>query len=123
MPSFGNRSKERLLTCHQDLQKIMLDAIGVMDFTILCGHRGEEEQNEAFTNGKSNAQWPFSKHNKLPSHAVDIAPWPIDWEDTERFARLAGIIEGIAFKHDIEIKWGGDFKSIKDMPHIELVRP
>jgi len=121
MPSFSNKSKERLMSCDNSIQKILLDAIGVMDFTVLCGHRGEEDQNKAFEDGKSNAKWLESKHNYMPSRAVDIAPYPIDWEDTERFARLVGVIQGIAFKHNIKIRCGMDFNSIKDYPHIELV--
>lgn len=121
MPSFSNRSKERLMTCHAKLQEIMLDAIAIKDFSVLCGHRGEEEQNKAFDSGNSKAQWPFSKHNRLPSHAVDIVPYPLDWDDTEDFAELAGIIKAIAHTKGIPIRWGGDFKSIKDMPHFELI--
>jgi len=121
MASFSNRSKKRLLTCDGRLQKILFDAISVMDFTILCGHRGEVEQNKAFEGGNSNAKWLESKHNYLPSKAVDIAPWPIDWNDTESFARLVGVVQGIAFKHGVTIRCGMDFTSIKDYPHIELV--
>jgi len=91
-----------------------------MDFVVLCGYRGGEEQNELYRQGKSNAKWEQSKHNFEPSLAVDIAPYPIDWNNTERFAQLAGVMKGVAYKEDIRIIWGGDFKSIKDMPHFEL---
>lgn len=121
MPKFSNISKAHLITCHDDLQIICTQAIAVMDFTVLCGWRGEEEQNELYRQGKSNAMFGQSKHNFLKSKAVDLAPYPIDWDNKERFARLAGIIEAIAYKNDIKIKWGGDFKSIVDMPHFELM--
>ena len=121
MARFGKRSQERLNTCHNDLQKICNEAIKIYDFTIICGHRGEEAQNEAYNTGASNAKFGQSKHNKVPSEAIDVAPYPIDWNDTERFARLAGIIQAVAFEENIPIRWGGDFKNLKDMPHFELV--
>lgn len=120
MPKFGSRSKQRLSECHPKLQEIMNEVIKIMDITILCGHRGEEEQNKAFNEGKSQLKYPQSKHNKKPSLAVDVAPYPIDWNDLERFNRMCGIIEGIAHMKGIRIRLGRDF-SFKDYPHIELV--
>lgn len=119
---FGKKSLEILGSCHSDLQKLMMTVMrkGIMDFTIIQGYRGEEEQNKAFKEGKSNAMFGQSKHNTTPSQAVDIAPYPIDWEDTERFALLAGVVLSTAQELDIELRWGGHFKSIKDMPHFEL---
>lgn len=120
MPKFGKKSKERLATCHQDLQDIMNDLIEVMDVSIICGHRGKEEQNKAFNEGNSKLQYPNSKHNKSPSLAVDVVPYPIDWNNLVAFERMCGIIEGIAYKRGIKIRLGRDF-SFKDFPHIELV--
>ena len=120
MPSFGRTSTQRLATCDPRLQEICHKAIKIMDFSVICGHRGKEAQDKAYRTGKSKAQYPNSQHNKAPSLAMDLAPWPIDWNDRERFARLAGIIETIAFTKNIKLKWGGDFKSISDMPHFEI---
>jgi hypothetical protein len=52
--------------------------VSPIDFKILCGHREEKEQNEAFNKGNSKLKWPQSKHNSLPSLAVDIAPFPVN---------------------------------------------
>ena len=120
MYSFSRRSEERLATCHPDLQKVLHTAIRIMDFTVLQGHRGKEEQNEMVRRGVSQLRYPHSNHNTSPSHAVDIAPWPIDWEDTERFAELAGVVKACAHFHGVKLGWGGDWKSFKDMPHFEL---
>ena len=38
--------------------------------------------------GRSKLSWLESKHNCEPSRAVDIAPYPIDWDDRERFSHL-----------------------------------
>jgi len=121
MPHFGRLSLSRLETCDRRLRMICEEAIKVMDFSVLCGHRDKEAQNKAFKDGNSNAEYPASKHNQIPSQAVDIAPYPINWNDKERFARLAGIMEGIAHSKGIKICWGGDFESIVDMPHFQLV--
>lgn len=123
MYKFSDKSLKKLETCHDDLQRLMMMVMrkNIMDFTILEGYRGEEEQNRLKKEGKSNARYGQSKHNLNPSHAVDIAPYPIDWQDTERFALLAGIILSTAKDLGINIRWGGDFKSIKDMPHFELI--
>ncbi len=129
MPKFSKPSADRLATCHADLQRLCNEAIKHVDFTVLYGFRAREEQNQAYKEGKSNLQWPDSKHNQIPSLAVDIAPWPIDWSDTARFARLVGYVERIAEELGIRIRWGGDWNDnyrtkderLVDMPHIELV--
>lgn len=120
MYKFSKRSKDRLNTCHKDLKLIMNDLIKVMDVTILEGYRNEEKQNKAFSEGFSKLQYPNSKHNQNPSLAVDVAPYPIDWNNIKRFERMCGIIEGIALKRNIKIRLGRDF-SFKDYPHIELL--
>ena len=51
-------------------------------------------------------QYPNSKHNKLPSKAVDVAPYPIDWNDPDRFYHFAGYVRGIAEGMGIKIRWG-----------------
>jgi peptidoglycan L-alanyl-D-glutamate endopeptidase CwlK len=124
MANLSKKSRERLLSCDQKLQTIILEltgAIGDRDFIVLCGHRNKEEQTKAYDAGHSKAKWGQSKHNSLPSKGADIAPYPIDWNDTERFARLIGAAEAIAFKHNIKIRCGMDFNGFKDYPHIELI--
>jgi peptidoglycan LD-endopeptidase CwlK len=116
---FGKRSLEKLETCHEDLQAIANELIKELDVTILCGHRGEKEQNSAFINGKSKLQFPNSKHNKLPSLAIDIAPYPIDFGNIGKFLDMCKRVERIAEKLGVKIKLGRDF-SFKDYVHFEL---
>ena len=118
--AFGKKSLERLSQCHPDLQKIANELIKELDVSILCGFRGEKEQNQAFINGKSKLKWPRSKHNKTPSLAIDIAPYPIDWKNIGRFIDMCDRIKRIASELGIKIKQGREF-SFKDYPHTELV--
>jgi len=129
MPKIGQRSQERLDTCDPRLKLILEKAIEIYDFTVLQGHRNEKEQTDYFERGLSKVEYPNSKHNKFPSMAVDIAPYPIDWNDTKRFYFLAGIILTIAHENGIAIRWGGDWnrdynfddQKFNDLPHFEIV--
>lgn len=120
MFKFSKRSKSRLSTCDERLQIICNELILRMDVTILCGHRGEKEQNKAYNNGFSKLKFPHSKHNQFPSKAVDVAPYPVDWKNIRRFNEMCDIIQEIADQYNIKIKLGRDFNSFKDYPHVEL---
>lgn len=135
MPAYSVRSRERLSSCHKDLRMIFNAVIAHFDCTITQGHRGEAEQDAAYHSGKSQLPWPQSKHNKTPSMAVDVAPYPIDWQDIDRFRYFAGYVMGVADMLHAEgvithrLRWGGDFdrdtqlkdSNFVDMPHFELV--
>lgn len=116
---FGSKSRERLNTCDVQLQVLCEAVLQEMDITVLCGHRNEVDQNAAFKSGNSKVQFPNSKHNSFPSKAVDIAPYPTDWNDIKKFEEMCKLVERVAEKLGIEIKLGRDF-SFKDYPHIEL---
>jgi peptidoglycan L-alanyl-D-glutamate endopeptidase CwlK len=131
--SFNMKSKlsksslDKLMTCSGVLQTLMLKAINdercPCDFTIICGYRGEKEQNEAYTKGYSKLKYPNGKHNKYPSQAVDIMPYPINWnydDDMARIQELSEHIKTIAKENQIVIVWGGDWENFRDYPHWEL---
>ena len=134
MSSFGKTSTERVLTCHAVLQDLMKRVVARRDCMISCGHRNEEDQNEAFDKGFSKLKFPHSKHNKLPSMAVDVVPWPEKWSSKEAFDELALIIhEEWAKMSDLDkqgfkLRWGGDWdgdgdrtdQSFHDLPHWQL---
>ena len=128
MPKFGKKSMSKLETCHEDLQQVFYQVIKHFDCSVLEGHRGEELQNKYFNEGKSKVKFPKGKHNANPSNAVDVVPWPIDWDDTDRMYYFAGFVKGIAAMLDIPLRWGGDWNDntevkdtgFKDLPHFEL---
>ena len=121
MPSLGKRSKKNRDECHVELQGVLDEAINHFDFSIICGFRGREEQERAFAEGNSKAQWGQSKHNVSPSMAFDVIPYPLGFEaDDEDFYKMATYILGAASKRGVHLKWGGHFKSLKDLAHFEL---
>jgi peptidoglycan L-alanyl-D-glutamate endopeptidase CwlK len=120
MPTFGKLSLERLATCDPRLQDIAHAAIKRTDFSVACGYRGEQEQNEAFARGFSKLRFPESKHNIKPSKAMDLVPFPVNWKDIDGFKWLGKIVKEEAAKLHIKIRWGGDFVKWKDYPHFEL---
>lgn len=129
MPSFSNRSQARLDSCDARLVRVFGKVIGHFDCTVLCGHRGPEEQERAFREGRSKARWGQSLHNSKPSLAADVAPWPIDWNDRERFHYFAGFVLGVAAGMDIPLRSGADWdrdtevrdNRFDDLPHFEIV--
>lgn len=132
MASFGTKSKERLVTCHPDLQRVFNEVIKIRDCAIITGHRKETEQNEAFSSGNSEVEWPDSDHNSTPSNAVDVMPYysnkpHIHWNvhhdpvAMNELREFAGIVKGVAHVLGVKIKWGGNFKSFFDGPHWALV--
>lgn len=129
MPKFSSRSKEKLESCHVDIQVVFEGVIQFVDCTIIEGYRDEERQNEMFRTGKSQLTFPDGKHNSKPSKAVDAAPYPIDWKDRERATLFAGFVIGFARAMGIELRWGGDWdrdwqvkdNNFDDLWHFELV--
>ncbi len=128
MPSFSKISQQRLNTVDPRLRAVIVEVIKLYDFSVICGHRGKEKQDAAVAAGMSKVNYPDSKHNTVPSKAIDIAPYPIDWNDRERFVYLAGMVKGVAHCRGLKVRWGGDFnqdgdlhnQSFIDLPHFEV---
>lgn len=118
---YSKKSIERIEECDERLQLIAYELIHRMDVSVLCGHRNKKDQDAAFAAGKSRLRWPNGKHNKWPSQAIDIAPYPINWNNIKRFEVMLKHVTDIAKELKIKIRLGRDFKSLKDYPHVELV--
>jgi len=108
-------SQERLSTCCPEIQLLFKRVLYYIDYTVACGFRGEEDQDKAFADGFSKVKWPNSKHNKLPSEAIDIYPYVNgrmvngDEEgDREQIIYNAGYIKCLAKILGINICWFGD---------------
>ena len=128
MPSFGRESQYHLRTVEPRLQALFERVVEGYDCKVLCGYRGQTEQHAAFVGGYSTLDWPDGKHNQYPSRAVDIAPYPVDWEDAPRFYHFAGFVEAVALDMGLSLRWGGDWDSdrdfsdqtFNDLTHFEL---
>ncbi len=60
---------------------------------------------------------------------MDVAPYPIDWNDTKRFYMFVGYVLRTAQEMGIDVRTGADWDSdfdvldqtFNDLPHWELV--
>ena len=128
MPRFGKRSRSRLSTCDDRLQDLFKEVVKHFDCSVIQGHRGKADQNKAFDEGRSKLRYPDGNHNATPSKAVDVAPYPIDWSDRDRFHYFSGFVLGIASQMGLKIRWGGDWdrdtqvkdNKFDDLPHFEI---
>ena len=129
MPAFSRASRRRLATCDERLQRVLRQAIRHVDFAVIEGHRSAKRQEALYRKGASQLRAGQSKHNAMPSLAVDVAPWPIDFRDRERFCYLAGFLMAIAAREGIRLRWGGDWDGdglladnrFDDLGHFELI--
>ena len=128
MYRFGKKSKERLSTCDERLQKVFNEVIKYVDCSVLEGYRNKERQERFFKEGKSKVHYPNGNHNSNPSNAVDVTPYPVNWADRERQTLFAGFVLGLARGMGIRLRWGGDWNmnfdvkdnQFDDFPHFEL---
>ena len=151
MPEFSAKSMSILKTCRPELQKLCLEVVKTFDCSVISGRRGQLEQEKLFKDGKSNAHWGESPHNYGESFAVDLVPYPVNWDteteiisaagagdvpallsaidSVQRFYALYGYVRRVAEEMGIKIKWGGDWdrdfhfsdNKFDDLPHFELV--
>jgi len=150
MITLGPRSQAAMRGVHPDLIGVIKRAASIatpsQDFTVLEGVRTREKMCENWGKGRTAAEctahgvaasyarpnekkvtWlanPFNSNHAVKSdgygHAVDLAPWPIDWNDAARFNDLARIVLASALEERVKIVWGGMWHSSPDLPHFEL---
>lgn len=145
MYKFSDKSKEKLETCHKDIQAIMNEVIKVYDFSVLEGHRTKEKQQEYYAKGLSKLDGvnKKSKHQSSPSMAIDIMPYKKGTNafsgktsDNARFYFLMGIVYTVAeslyqsgkITHKVRfgLDWDRDHifsdQTFNDLPHLELIK-
>ena len=141
MPEFGRTSRNRLLTCDLDIQSLFLEVVKHIDCSIICGLRTTQEQQALYAQGRTTPG-PIvtnldgiikrSRHQVDNPYdlcrAVDAVPYPIDWNDRDRFYNFIGFVRGVASQMNIPILSGSDWdsdyilndQSFYDLPHWEL---
>ena len=118
-----------LETCDERLQKVFIEVIKHVDCRVFSGHRSNEEQDRLFEEGKTQLRAGGSKHNKSPSLAVDVTPYPIDWENRGRMLLFNGFVLGTAKQMGVILRSGSDWnmnfdprdQTFHDLPHFELM--
>jgi len=133
MFKFAASSKRYLKECDKDLQAICksVKIISELDFDISCGYRSLEDQKAVYNKrlSKCDGVRKKSKHNYIPSRAVDIYCYDGDKADysKEKLSYMAGLFRAVSIdlhKRGIiknELLWGGWWNDLKDMPHYELI--
>lgn len=152
---FGPTSLARRQGLHPDLIAVLDEAIKItkQDFMILQDSvRTLKRQQELYAKGRSVAElrakgipssilaqpgerkvtWTLnSKHRIQPSgysEAVDLCPYPVDWDDLSKFDAIAKAMFDAAKKVGVKLRWGADWdqdgkpreRGESDSPHFEL---
>lgn len=156
--TLGQRSLSRLEGVHPDLVRVVKRAAAMArtdeDFTVLEGVRSVGQMYINYGKGRTAAQcqakgvpakyarpaeakvtWLndplMSNHRKRSDgygRAVDLAPYPIDWNNIARFDKLANLMFRAAAIEGVRIRWGADWdadgqpreRGESDSPHFEL---
>ncbi|ENC2022855.1 M15 family metallopeptidase [Escherichia albertii] len=118
---FSARSEKNLVGVHPELVKVMRRALelSTVDFGITEGLRMVERQKQLVAEGKS--QTMNSRH--LTGHAVDVFAYPTpagSWEWTY-YQQIANVVKQVSRELHIPVEWGGDWKTLKDGPHFQLL--
>lgn len=118
----GSRSRARLSGVHPDLVRVVERALQLspLDFTITEGVRSLARQKELYAAGAS--QTMNSRH--LSGKAIDFAvlvEGKVRW-DWPLYPKVAAAFKQAALELGVPIVWGGDWKSLRDGPHVELDR-
>lgn len=150
---FGKTSIGRLATVHPKLRAVIERALQLttIDFTVLEGVRTPERQRELYGQGRTTTEctkagisvkyakprmqkvtWTLRSNHFASadglSRAVDVVPFPLDWNDLAKFDAVAKAVLAAGKELDIGIRWGADWdqdgkpreKSETDSPHFEL---
>ena len=155
----GAQSRARLVGVHPLLVAVVMRAIEIseQDFSVLEGVRTPARQRSLYGEGRTPAElakvglpaslsnlkkpkvtWTLSSNHFVNAktgmgHAVDLVPYPVDWEGPVRFPKFDAIAKAMfaaAKELGVTIRWGADWdmngkprerSSETDSPHFELV--
>lgn len=150
----GERSLKNLEGVHPKLRAVVNRAIGIttVDFLVLEGVRSVLQCHINYGKGRTAAQcraagvdvkhakpgvakvtWTLNSNHKINKvtgfgHAVDLVPWPIDWNDLKKFDAISKAMFQASDELKVPIRWGADWdrdgkpreRGESDSPHFEL---
>lgn len=147
----SQRSLNNLDGVDERLVKIVKRAIQIteQDFVVIEGVRSREQCMINYGKGRTVAQcsahgipahyaqpnmskvtWlrnPFASKHTV-GRAVDICPYPVDWNDTKKFDAIAKAMLQAGKELGVKVRWGADWdndgnyreKGEYDSPHFEI---
>src|SRR5690606_4368547 len=105
---------------------------------VLEGVRTPQRQRELYAQGRTKpgpkVTWTLtSNHFKQADgfgHAVDLVPYPVDWNTPAKFDAVSKALLAAADELSVKLRWGKDWnqngrpgeKGETDSPHFELAR-
>lgn len=121
--------EEKLETAHPDLAAWYRTSVKPAhpDAHISWAWRGEQDQERAFEDGKTQLRWPRSPHNHMAdgkpcSYALDL----FEIDDTYQALFRPKFYVQINDENEIAqlpIQWGGKWKRLGDGDHFQLLLP
>lgn len=106
---YSPASKAKFDTLCPELQDTMSTVLAWWDHTIFFGFRGQADQEKALADGFTTKPFGASKHNRMPSDAVDAGPFypevpagGIDWRTDKELMIAARNGDWAAFKAILE---------------------
>lgn len=136
--SLGATSRARLKGVHPQLVRVVERAVELttVDFMVLEGVRTPQRQRELYAQGRTKpgkvVTWTLTSNHFVKAdgfgHAVDLCPWPVDWNDLKKFDAIAKAMFAAAAELGVRIRWGADWdrdgkpreRGETDSPHFEL---
>lgn len=129
----GKTSLSRLQGVDETLVNVVKRAIEIseVDFTVMEGVRTLERQRELYAQGRTApgkiVTWTM-KSRHIEGKAVDLVPYPLDWNDLEKFNKIKDAMFQAARELDVNLRWGADWdgdghyreKGEYDSPHFEI---
>ena len=144
-------SLSRLVGLNANLEAVVKRAIEIteQDFMVVEGVRSKEQCFVNYGKGRTAAQctakgvpaqyakpklakvtWlnnPLSSKH-VSGHAVDLVPYPVDWNDLSKFDKVAKAMYAAAKELGVSIRWGANWdndgkfreKGEYDSPHFEI---
>lgn len=152
----GAKSLRNLERVHPKLAAVVKRAIKIstVDFMVLEGVRSKEQCWVNYGKGRTAVQcqsagvpakyaqpqaskvtWlrdPLNSKHCIQAdgfgHAVDLVPYPIDWNDLRKFDAIAAAMKQAAKECGVTVRWGADWdndgkpreKGETDSPHFEI---
>lgn len=134
MFSLSKRSLDRLNGVDPRLVAVVKRAIEIttQDFMVLEGLRNPQRQAELYAQGRTApgpvVTWTMQSPH-LEGRAVDLVPYPVDWNTLSKFDAIAKAMFDAAKEQGVSIRWGADWdrdgkpreRGETDSPHFEIV--